>query len=398
MHGRKGELLRMISYCTNIYPAESWKESFSALEAGIPAVYSQLEKMDSPALLQPLGVGLRLSARAAEELLAQPGEINRLKHFLGERNAVVQTLNGFPYGNFHGQRVKEFVFKPDWTTPERFEYTCKLVEILSRIAPEDDIPLTVSTLPGSHKWFKADEQRMIARLDALCGFMDRLHRESGKLITVGLEPEPMGHFDDTFGAIHFFQNLLNVSRRPELIQRHLGITYDTCHFAVMRESPEFTLPAWEENDIPVVKIQFSNALELQVSSLADLAILHPYAEPIYFHQTSVLLSGQNSSEAPLLFPDLTNALLWAENHQTQLQGSQWRVHYHIPLGSTPEPPISNTHAWNHAVADYLKQHPDFCPALEVETYTWSVLPLELKQELSCQIATEIDTIQCLVRK
>ena len=86
----------------------------------------------------------------------------------------METLNGFPYGNFHGQRVKEHVFQPDWTTPERFEYTCNLFRILARIGDENADRLTVSTLPASHSWFHAEEERMFSRLDAMSGFLDVL--------------------------------------------------------------------------------------------------------------------------------------------------------------------------------------------------------------------------------
>lgn len=385
----------MISYCTNIYPAESWQETFASLEAGIPSIRHYLEEWKSPALNVPLGIGLRLSAKAATDLLTFPGEIERLKLWLSEWDAVVQTINGFPYGNFHEGRIKELVFKPDWTTYERFEYTEKLLNILARISPQEYIPLTVSTLPGSHKYFHADEERMFAYLDSLCGLMNRIHQETGKILTVGLEPEPMGHFDDTYGTIRFFHRLQGVSRRPELIQKHLGVTYDTCHFAVMGESPDFSLSAWNEYDIPVVKIQFSNALELNVSSPGDLSILLPYTEQTYFHQTSILLPDDNT---PMLFADLPEALEWANRHPEVLHGSRFRIHYHIPLGATPEAPLENTHELNLAVVEYLRSHPHFRPVLEVETYTWNVLPPTLKQDISRQIASEIDTMQRLIDK
>lgn len=390
----------MISYCTNIYPAESWEDTFQALKTGVPSIRRHLEDLHSPVLHAPLGVGLRLSRIAADQLLASPGELDRFRSWLKDEHAVVQTLNGFPYGNFHGERIKENVFKPDWTTHERFEYTCKLVEILTRLSHDTSLPLSVSTLPGSHQWFRADEERIFARLEALCGVMDRLYRETGRLVTVGLEPEPMGHFDNTYGTIHFFQRMLNASRRPELIEKHLGVTYDTCHFAVMGENPGFTLPAWEENGISVVKIQFSNALELPVSSWEDLSVLAPFTEQVYFHQTTVMPPPPRDGSflldaAPLLFPDLPDALNWAEQHTNQLPGSIWRVHYHIPLGARPMFPLHNTESFNREVAEYMKSTSDFNPILEVETYTWTVLPASLKNDISRQIASELYAAESL---
>ena len=101
--------------------------------------------MDSPLKALPLGIGLRLSARAAAELLATPHAAETLKSWLEDQGARVETLNGFPYGNFHGQRVKERVFQPDWTTPERFEYTCNLFRILALIGDEQADRLTTIT-------------------------------------------------------------------------------------------------------------------------------------------------------------------------------------------------------------------------------------------------------------
>ena len=228
----------MLSYCTNIHPAESWAETREALFTCVPRIRQELAAMDSPLKALPLGIGLRLSARAAAELLETPHAAETLKSWLEDQGARVETLNGFPYGNFHGQRVKERVFQPDWTTPERFEYTCNLFRILALIGDEQADRLTVSTLPASHSWFHADEERIFSRLDAMSGFLDVLGRQTGRLMQLGLEPEPFGHFHDTDGAIRFFNGLRNRSRRPELIERHLGLTYDTCHFAILREEPE----------------------------------------------------------------------------------------------------------------------------------------------------------------
>ena len=169
----------MLSYCTNIHPAESWAETREALFTCVPRIRQELAAMDSPLKALPLGIGLRLSARAAAELLETPHAAETLKSWLEDQGARVETLNGFPYGNFHGQRVKERVFQPDWTTPERFEYTCNLFRILALIGDEQADRLTVSTLPASHSWFHADEERIFSRLDAMSGFLDVLGRQTG---------------------------------------------------------------------------------------------------------------------------------------------------------------------------------------------------------------------------
>ena len=380
----------MLSYCTNIHPAESWAETREALFTCVPRIRQELAAMDSPLKALPLGIGLRLSARAAAELLETPHAAETLKSWLEDQGARVETLNGFPYGNFHGQRVKERVFQPDWTTPERFEYTCNLFRILALIGDEQADRLTVSTLPASHSWFHADEERIFSRLDAMSGFLDVLGRQTGRLMQLGLEPEPFGHFHDTDGAIRFFNGLRNRSRRPELIERHQGQTYDTCHFAILREEPEFTLSAWEENNIALCKVQFSNALECRICGEEDLERLRQFDDGVYFHQTSIL-----HREGVMLFPDLPNALAYGRDYAEEMRDSQWRIHYHIPLYASPETPLKGTEEFILKTRNFLRSRKGPQPHLEVETYTWSVLPDHMKIPLAAQIARELHYIETL---
>lgn len=380
----------MLSYCTNIHPAESWEETREALHLHVPHIQRELAALNSPLKDRPLGVGLRLSARAAAELLETPEEMEALASWLDSRHARVETLNGFPYGNFHGERVKERVFQPDWTTPERFEYTCNLFRILARIGDARADRLTVSTLPASHSWFHADEERIFARLEAMSGFLDVLSRQTGRLMQLGLEPEPFGHFHDTAGAIRFFNDLRNRSRRPELIERHLGLTYDTCHFAILREEPADTLSAWEENNIALCKVQFSNALEFHMRRAEDLELLQQFDDGIYFHQTSIRHGNRT-----MLFPDLPNALAYARDYAEETRDSVWRIHYHIPLYAAPEPPLRETGSFISRTLDFLRSRPAAAPHLEVETYTWSVLPPHMKIPLASQIAREMDYMATL---
>ena len=380
----------MLSYCTNIHPAESGAETREALFTCVPRIRQELAAMDSPLKNLPLGIGLRLSARAAAELLEPPPAAETLKSWLEDQGARVETLNGFPYGNFHGQRVKERVFQPDWTTPERFEYTCNLFRILALIGDEQADRLTVSTLPASHSWFHADEERIFSRLDAMSGFLDVLGRQTGRLMQLGLEPEPFGHFHDTDGAIRFFNGLRNRSRRPELIERHLGLTYDTCHFAILREEPEFTLSAWEENNIALCKVQFSNALECRICGEEDLERLRQFDDGVYFHQTSIL-----HREGVMLFPDLPNALAYGRDYAEEMRDSQWRIHYHIPLYASPETPLKGTEEFILKTRNFLRSRKGPQPHLEVETYTWSVLPDHMKIPLAAQIARELHYIETL---
>ena len=77
---------------------------------------------------------------------------SRCEKWLEEKNCYVFTINGFPYGNFHGERVKEQVYRPDWSNPDRLEYTVLLFEILEKLLQPGEEG-SVSTLPGSFKEF-----------------------------------------------------------------------------------------------------------------------------------------------------------------------------------------------------------------------------------------------------
>lgn len=387
---RHSPLMTMLSYCTNIHPAESWDHTMQALAIHVPLIQQELKESCYRLRDEPLGIGLRLSARAAEELLSASGGIASFISWLSDHNARVETINGFPYGNFHGQAVKERVFLPDWTTPERFDYTCNLFRILAAIGQTSTGKLSVSTLPGSHSCFHADEDRMFARLDAISGFLDVLSRKSDHIMQLGLEPEPFGHFHDTAGAIRFFDALRNRSRRPELIERHLGITYDTCHFAILNESPSKTLSAWEENNISLCKVQCSNALECHLQGVENLHLLQPFDEGVYFHQTSI-----RTAERTMLFPDLPHALAYARDFPEEIRNSVWRIHYHIPVYAEPDFPMRGTGDFIIQTLDYLRDHPSLRPHMEVETYTWSVLPDHMKMPLSAQIARELNYISSL---
>ena len=161
---------------------------------------------------EPFAIGLRLSAVAARDLLA--GEhLARFQDWLAETNTYVFTINGFPYGSFHGTRVKERVFQPDWTERARLDYTKDLFRILAAIA-RPGTGASVSTLPGSHKSFAANESLIRGNLIELAQWLDGLAAETGHDFHLGLEPEPLGHFENTAETLAFFERLFARSAGP----------------------------------------------------------------------------------------------------------------------------------------------------------------------------------------
>lgn len=378
----------MISYCANIHPVHSWVETISALDANLPEIKRHLQTLNNQPNLPTIGLGLWLSNAAVETLSQDANELINLQIFLQKHDCEVETMNAFPYGHFHGKRVKESVFRPDWSSTDRLTYTCRVADILSQIGKGDF--LSISTLPGSHKTFSANRQKIWANVEALTRHLHHLYETTGKLIKVGFEPEPFGLFDNTWESIEFFNELKNFSRIPHLIEKHIGITYDTCHFALQNENPKDSFNLWNDYNIDVVKIQFSNALAFKPNNLESLVHLAPFNEPIYFHQTRI-----DTPQSSYLFPDLNEALAWAHTRPHEIPESHWKIHYHIPVHHHPQSPFLDT-------SDHLKQTIEalsLCPTrlhLEVETYTWQVLPQSLQSSLSQQVAAEIHYIEQLL--
>src|SRR5437870_3739259 len=119
-----------LAYCTNIHRGENWPQTFDALQTYTLAVRDRVSRG------KPYAIGLRLGAQAARELSDRP-TLLAFQKWLERHDCYVFTINGFPYGKFHGARVKEQVYAPDWTTRERLEYTNLLADLLAEIVPPD---------------------------------------------------------------------------------------------------------------------------------------------------------------------------------------------------------------------------------------------------------------------
>ncbi|HSP80036.1 MAG TPA: hypothetical protein VLQ93_16015, partial [Myxococcaceae bacterium] len=167
-----------LTYCTNVHPGEGWAEVFDNLERYVVPI----KALVSPE--QPFGVGLRLSARAAEEL-SRPGVLDAFRDWLGARGLYVFTLNGFPQGSFHGAPVKEGVYRPDWLEPERGAYTERLAHLLAALLPEG-VEGSISTVPCAFRkrvLFNGDVERMARRLlEHLCA-LHRLRENTGRRVS-----------------------------------------------------------------------------------------------------------------------------------------------------------------------------------------------------------------------
>ena len=362
-----------LGYCTNIHRGETWEETF----AGLRNFTNEVRLQVSPD--QPYGIGLRLSSDAANELAAESAKKDEFKRWLYETGSYVFTINGFPYGKFHGTRVKEQVYAPDWSTLERLDYTNLLFDLADEFAPQGQ-SISVSTLPGSFKEFIQPETKD-EQLDAICrnlrscnDHIESLREKTGRDIHLGLEPEPLGLFETSTESVEFFDRLTSgrSDSEQEQLLRNVGINYDTCHLAIEYEEPADAVSRLRSAGIRISKIHLSSALRLQPSE-ESVKRLSAFADEVYLHQVVV----RRGNEIVHRFKDLPQALEWFESDSpadSNNKGDEWRVHFHVPIHAQPEAIFDDTRDHVTGLLKLLGEDPGWCQHFEMETYTWEVLP------------------------
>jgi sugar phosphate isomerase/epimerase len=369
-----------LAYCTNIHRGETWPESFASLQQFTLAVREQV----CPG--KPYAIGLRLSERAAREL-SERDTIGEFKDWLEHKNCYIFTINGFPFGQFHGTRVKEQVYRPDWTSPDRLAYTNLLFDLIAELVPEG-IAGSVSTLPGSFKSFitsAAQEQQIRDNIWRCVEHIADVSERTGRDLHLGLEPEPLGWFETSAETIRFFEQMRAEHPGDPRLNRHLGVNYDTCHLAVEFEEPQAALSALRKNEIRISKLHLSSALKLKPLP-ENRRALAAFGDDVYLHQVIARTAGGQRLVYPDLAPALNSPEAFAEPERTE-----WRVHFHIPLHSPGTDWYDNTADHVTGVLDLLKADPALCSHLEMETYTWEVLPAALKnRSVVEQLVAEYD--------
>jgi hypothetical protein len=367
------------------------------LERYLPAIKAQLSPND------PFGLGLRLSNRAAEEL-THPGELEALRELLGRVGLYVFTINGFPYGQFHGAPVKEAVYLPDWLDDERVTYTERLAILLAELLPaEAGLEGSVSTVPGAFKprVIGADARSNMAdRMLRVLPTLHRIRERTGKIVSLALEPEPFCHLATIAETVDFFESALfsrsAVSRAASLmglaaaeaeavIRRHLGVCFDGCHMAVEFEPVSEALGALSSAGIRIAKLQISAGLEVSDEApFGETArALAPFVEDVYLHQVT-----ERTKAGLVRFVDLPEALARGR------QEGPWRIHFHVPLFREQIGPFASTQPYLRDLCAALRAKPIDGAHLEVETYTWSVLPEEYRrEEITTAIGRELSWVK-----
>ena len=385
-----------LTYCTNIHAAEEWSDVINKLKLFVPKIKKEVSNDKT------FGLGLRLAASAAKDLSIKDN-FCEFEDFLKNSNLYVFTINGFPYGNFHGKPVKEGAYKPDWSSDLRLNYTNLLADHLSKLLP-DGIEGSISTVPGTYKpWSKGVGgegiiNKIIINILKHIAYLVEIKRTTGKEITLSIEPEPFCFLETISETISFFQNKLFSLESIEFLSKlinlnsidtekalrfHLGVCYDVCHAAVEFEDPEKSILDIQNSDIRITKLQLSSAIKITDVNENTHKILQPLDEPVYMHQVV-----EKAGSILKRFPDLSDAFNQIQNSF----GNEWRIHFHVPIFLEKMNKFDTTQDFLREILKIHKKSP-ISQHLEVETYTWDVLPSNYKNiPVNKAIARELNWV------
>jgi len=386
-----------LTYCTNIHPGETWSDVRRNLECHVEAVRRELGRSGD------FGIGLRLSGRASAEL-GLGAELDRLRSWLSTRGFYVFTINGFPHGRFHGTRVKENVYRPDWLEDERVAYTDLLAEQLARLLPDDEaVTGSVSTVPGAFRarlTSPADIRSMALRMVRHAAKLHALEKESGRTVTLAVEPEPACHMETISETVDFLRDHvvsaealtllaqttgMTRSQSERFLREHVGICLDTCHAAVEFENQAQCLAQIAESGFEVFKMQLSAGLCIDALDAERAAELERWDDDVYLHQVVSLENDRLER-----FVDIPEAL--AKYRSVAHARPDWRVHFHVPIFRRELGPFVNTQDFLSEILATQRKNP-FTTHLEVETYTWDVLPSEYRgANVDVDVARELSWV------
>jgi sugar phosphate isomerase/epimerase len=369
-----------LTYCTNIHAGETWSEVRQSLAAHVPQIKAQVSPQ------KQMGLGLRLSGIAAEELGAHAA-LAQLRRFLSDHGLYVFTINAFPYGPFHGRPVKEDVYQPDWRMPERLDYSNRVAEILAALLPAGVVG-SISTVPGTFKPLAAGNRVPRVMADNITRHVAKLveiEQRTGREIVLALEAEPCCYLEVVDETIVFFRDYLHTVENAAALaaltgqhlddaavalRRHVGVCYDVCHGALQYEEPSDAFARLSEAGIRVAKLQLSSALRVSRVGETTQTDLAAFNDGVYLHQ---VVQEQNGTLTRYLDLDPAFAALRAGE-----AGGEWRVHCHVPIFLPMAGTLESTQQTLRSALACIALG-FVAPHLEVETYTWDVLPAALRQ-------------------
>ena len=375
-----GNNLGHLSYSTLVHAGDTWAEMRSSLETFVPQVKARVSP-DSP-----FGVSLRISAESVKTLVDSPKEREDLKSFLAANDLYVYTVNAFPYGPFKGGTVMERVYEPDWTTDARVEYTNSVADILADITPASISP-SIQTAPLAFKPKVTDAAYVdlfTTNLFRVVAHLIELEARTGHRVKLALEPEPACYLETTDETVTYFTErvfspagvaeLARLARIPRseaegLLRRHLGVVFDIGHQSVGFENIPESLGKLIDAGIPIFKLQEAAALWVKNLTLDLVPQLRVFTDTIYLRQTTLRREGEVKQ-----FLNLGEAL---DDFEKDPRPAEIRTHFHVPVFLEELGPFVTT---RFGVEDALRMHREspISDHLEIETYTWDVLPEHLK--------------------
>jgi sugar phosphate isomerase/epimerase len=369
-----------LTYCGNVHAAPDLATAERMLRTHSAPVAAAARARG-----REFGLGAWWPMELAAQLAGDPGAREQFAALLRELDLPLWTLNVFPFGDFHDRVVKTAVYRPDWSSEERLHYTRTCAEVACALVPRGSV-VPLSTLPLGYRGpgDAPPDLRLMARNLARCASaFAALEQKTGVCCVLALEPEPDCLLETVAATAAFLEQWLFdegawTTVPEDVLRRHLGVCVDLCHLAVVGEEPLAALADLRARGIAVPKIQVSSCLE--VRSAAGLDRLLSFDEPRYLHQTV----AQNGVRAL----DLAAV---AANRAEFAAAGRVRAHYHVPLYWDEAGAFGSTRAEVERVLKALARSPEPLPLLEVETYTWGVLPgFTGGEPLATLLARELD--------
>ena len=374
-----------LSYCTNVHPGQTVAEVTDGLSTYTAAAMKKFNR--------PMAAGLWLARSVVDELIADESKLEAIAQTLWQHDLVCYTLNTFPYGDFHSERVKENVYLPDWANPERLNYTIDCARLLAQMMPPGSegslstVPLGGTMNPTGPDFFDRCYDQLIETAIEL----NRIRDTTGRTIRLAVEPEPLCHLSSIPNdVIHHFTALFGRAAgrgQLEITREFVGLCLDVCHQAVEFEDIPASVDLLEASDIRIYKVHITNAVELRepAQNEAGRQALLNYVEPRYLHQTY----ARSKDGAVTTRLDLSADDIRRDPPDDFLQADSWRVHFHVPVYAESLGPLSTTRSDLQAALKRIATLP-YAPHLEVETYTWPVMPGDGDSaDLSDRIAEEL---------
>src|SRR5690606_16618579 len=303
------------------------------------------------------------SASSAETLTAEPKERAKLKAFLDERDMYLYTVNAFPYGPFKNTVVMENVYEPDWRSDERASYTKQVADILAEVCVPGIEP-TIQSPPLGFKPRVTGPDVVAAYTRQVIGtvaHLVKIRERTDRIVRLALEPEPACFLETTEEAVDYFTNHLYADDAVKSLAEQTGIS---------RNDAVTALRTLADRGIPVFKLQEAAAVRVPEVTQEKVDALRPYTDTVYLTQTVERRDGELRH-----FLNLTDAFeAWERDPGGQ---REWRTHFHVPVFLDDLGDFKTT---RFAIEDALKFHKEnkLSPHLEIETYTWDVLPEHLK--------------------